>query len=114
MGLEKINVIKKARGITSAELSQKSGVPLGTLNKILNGETKNPSYEVVSALAHALECSVDMFDDRADSILNNISNEKTATVVRIFEALNSDFQDCALEQIKDLATLQQKQSSRAT
>ena len=108
MGLEKINILKKTKGITSAELSKNAGVPLGTLNKILNGETKNPSYEVVSALAQALECSVDMFDDRSDSIISSITNAKATEVIRIFETLKPDFQDCALEQIKNLAELQKK------
>ena len=34
MGLEKIAEYKKKLGMTSEELSEKSGVPLGTLNKI--------------------------------------------------------------------------------
>nr|DAW52367.1 MAG TPA: antitoxin [Caudoviricetes sp.] len=33
MGLEKISEYKKKLGMTTEELSEKSGVPLGTLNK---------------------------------------------------------------------------------
>ncbi len=39
MGLEKINECKKKLGMTTEELSEKSGVPIGTLNKILSGVT---------------------------------------------------------------------------
>jgi transcriptional regulator with XRE-family HTH domain len=63
MGLELVNKLKQERGMTSEDLAQLSGVPLGTLNKILNGQTRNPSLETVFALAHALGCSVDDFDD---------------------------------------------------
>lgn len=47
---------KKQAGITSQILSQKSGVPLGTINKILRGETKNPQIDTVAALCRVLEC----------------------------------------------------------
>jgi len=55
--------MKQERGLKTEELAQMSGVPIGTLNKILNGQTKNPSLETVFALAHALGCSADDFDD---------------------------------------------------
>ena len=63
MGLELVGKLKQEQGMTSEYLAQASGVPIGTLNKILNGQTKNPSLETVFALAHALGCSVDDFDD---------------------------------------------------
>src|SRR5665648_1073673 len=63
VGLELVGKLKQERGMTSEDLAQSSGVPLGTLNKILNGQTKNPSLETVFALAHALGYPVDDFDD---------------------------------------------------
>ena len=79
MGLELVNKLKQERGLKTEELAQLSGVPVGTLNKILNGQTKNPSLETVFALAHALECSVDDFDDldtaKSDSPIVGLSEE---------------------------------------
>jgi transcriptional regulator with XRE-family HTH domain len=66
VGLELINKLRKEQGLTSEELAVKAGVPIGTLNKILNGETKNPLYETVVALAHALGHLADDFDDDDD------------------------------------------------
>jgi transcriptional regulator with XRE-family HTH domain len=66
MGLELIGKLKHEQGLTSDELAIKAGVPLGTLNKILNGETKNPTFETVLALAHALGRLADDFDDDDD------------------------------------------------
>ena len=63
MGLEIINELRKQKGFTSEKLSKESGVPLGTLNKILNGTTKDPKLETLKALARVLECSLDDFDD---------------------------------------------------
>ncbi len=78
MGLEIINNLKKQKGFTSERLSNESGVPIGTLNKILNGQTKNPAYETVVALAKALNCSVDDFNDTSNK--ENIESQtKTLT-----------------------------------
>lgn len=63
MGLEKIAEYKKKLGITTEELSRRSGVPLGTLNKILSGATKDPKLETLKAIARVLGCSLDDFDD---------------------------------------------------
>ena len=66
MGLELINKLRQEQGMKSEELAAKAGVPIGTLNKILNGETKNPTFETVLALAHALGRLADDFDNDDD------------------------------------------------
>ena len=78
MGLEIINEIKKQRGMTTDELSEKSGVPLGTLNKILAGQTKDPKLQTVSALARVLGCTLDDFDD--DSVHVFYSHEERGII----------------------------------
>ena len=79
MGLNKINEIKKKLGMTTEELSQKSGVPIGTLNKILSGQTEDPKFFTLKAIARALGCTLDDFDDTV--LDNHISN----TLVEHFE-----------------------------
>lgn len=46
---------KKKMGWTTEELSFRSGVPVGTINKILNGETKSPRYDTMDALEAAFK-----------------------------------------------------------
>lgn len=69
MGLEKIAEYKKRLGLTTEELSEKSGVPLGTLNKILSGATKDPKLETLKSIAHVLGLSLDDFDDREKKVV---------------------------------------------
>jgi transcriptional regulator with XRE-family HTH domain len=64
MGLEKIAEYKKKLGLTTEELSKQSGVPLGTLNKILSGDTKDPKLGTLKAIAKVLGCTLDDFDDQ--------------------------------------------------
>ncbi|MDR1564994.1 MAG: helix-turn-helix domain-containing protein [Oscillospiraceae bacterium] len=48
---DKIHYLKNRDSITSEELSLKSGVPIGTINKILSGETKNPTGKTAAKIA---------------------------------------------------------------
>ncbi len=53
-GLEQIKLAKTDKGITNAELSKLSGVPFGTVNKILSGATKSIKAETLDKLYSAL------------------------------------------------------------
>ena len=55
----KLARLKAENGMTTEALSQRSGVPRGTINKILNGETRNPTISTLSALADALHCPLE-------------------------------------------------------
>jgi Uma2 family endonuclease len=46
---------KKIMKWTTEELSARSGVPIGTINKILSGETTSPRYDTMRALEQAFE-----------------------------------------------------------
>ena len=55
---EQIKLLKSEKGITNAELSTLSGVPLGTVNKILSGATKSIKAETLDKLYSALNSSI--------------------------------------------------------
>lgn len=63
MGIEYIKEVKKKKGLTNQELSKLSGIPVGTLNKILSGHTPDPQFETVKALCRALGISLAELDD---------------------------------------------------
>lgn len=52
--IEKMKLRKKEMGLTNQEISERSGVPVGTVNKIFSGATKSPQYSTVTALETAL------------------------------------------------------------
>jgi repressor LexA len=64
---EKLARLKSRRGLTTDALSLKSGVPKGTINKLLNGETRNPTIGTLKALAEALECPLEWLSDNGGS-----------------------------------------------
>lgn len=54
MNLEKMKQRKKDLHLTNQELAERSGVPLGTINKIFSGATKSPKYTTLLALETVL------------------------------------------------------------
>jgi len=56
--LEMIKKLKKEKGLTNESLSEKSGISLGTLNKLLCGATADPKLSTLMPLADALEVSL--------------------------------------------------------
>lgn len=93
MGLEKIAEYKKRLGLTTEELSKRSGVPIGTLNKILSGATRDPKLETLKAIARVLGLSLNDFDDE------EYSPTSVGTIAAHFEG--EDFTEEELKDIED-------------
>lgn len=63
MRYEIINEKKRLLGITNAQLSEMTGVTLSTLDKITSGANQNPKLGTLKAIAKAIGCTLDDFDD---------------------------------------------------
>jgi len=57
--VDKLKALKEQSGLTVAELSDLTGIPADTINKILSGQTKNPNFRAVCDLVFAMGGSVD-------------------------------------------------------
>ena len=57
--IERIKKIKSERKITNEQLSELTGIPLGTLSKILAGISDSPKLVNIVAIADALGCTLD-------------------------------------------------------
>ena len=57
--LRRIKEEKKKNQLTNKELSEQTGISLGTLNKILSGDSKDPQISAVIKIAIALNVSAD-------------------------------------------------------
>ena len=55
---KRVSLLKNQNHLTTETLARLSGVPKGTINKILNGETQNPTARTLSQLARALGCTL--------------------------------------------------------
>lgn len=54
---------KEKLKLSTEELSNLSGVPKGTLNKLLRGETEDPRLSTLKGLAKVFNCSLGEFDE---------------------------------------------------
>ena len=54
MNVEKLKQLKKDAGYTNQMISDESGVPLGTVQKIFSGETKAPRFKTLKAIEGVL------------------------------------------------------------
>ncbi len=57
--IDRIKQLKSERKITNDELSAMTGIPLGTLSKILAGFSDSPKLSNIVSICSALECSLD-------------------------------------------------------
>ena len=64
MTIEELKERKRQKGYTYAQMSELSGVPVGTIQKIFTGETTNPRYDTLQALERLFQ-KQDMACERA-------------------------------------------------
>lgn len=56
---ERLTEMKQDAGLSNRKLAELSGVPEGTVNKILSGNTTRPSFEDVEAIVRAMGRGID-------------------------------------------------------
>lgn len=90
------------KNIGNKELSERSGVPLRTVNNILLGITLSPSINVVMEIAKALECTIDDFVD--DSFAKEHAHYFTEAyrIDQLFFQLNEEGQERLISYAEDL------------
>ena len=58
--LEQLKALKEKRGLTHAEISELSDIPLTTVTRIFSGATPNPTFETIARITIALGGSLDV------------------------------------------------------
>ncbi len=69
--IDRIKTLKNQRKMTNEQLASRSGIPLGTLSKILAGMSDSPKLSNIVALCDALDCSVEYIVSGAPENTNN-------------------------------------------
>lgn len=57
--IDRIKQLKSKQKMTNEQLSERSGIPLGTLSKVLAGMSDSPKLSTLVAICNALDCSVE-------------------------------------------------------
>jgi len=65
VNLEYVRWLKEESGMTTQQIAEASAVPQGTISRILNGDTPNPTFSNVCDIIYAMGGSVDeMFGEQ--------------------------------------------------
>lgn len=96
--LSRIKSAKADVGFTNEDLSAKSGVAIGTVNKILSGDTKEPKLPALMSIASALGVSVDYLIYGRQSNLE----EGASYMVKLFSSLNEEGREKVISYATDL------------
>lgn len=83
-----VSKYRKEAGMTIDELVDASGVPKGTINKIISGDTKSPSLDTVVALARALGKKLDDFTDLSQIKKAPSVSDEAMRVAKAFDLLD--------------------------
>ena len=63
MWLDALRQMKAKTGLTTSEISLRSGIPEPTLEKLFSGATKDPKLPTMQKLVHFFGCTLDDLDD---------------------------------------------------
>lgn len=69
--LDRIKLMKNEKKMTNDQLSERTGIPLGTLSKILAGMSDSPKLSNIIAICNALDCSVEYIVSGTPENTNN-------------------------------------------
>ena len=70
---EYLKKLKNTQNLTNQDLADASGVPIGTINRIMAGQTDNPSFQTVADIVTALGGSM---DDLVEPVVSGKVEEK--------------------------------------
>ena len=87
---DRIKQLKAQKKITNEQLSTLTGIPLGTLSKILAGISDSPKLSNMVAICEALECSLDyIVYGRVENTNNYTLEPHEITAIETYRSLDS-------------------------
>ena len=88
--IDRIKRLKSQKKMTNEQLAVRSGIPLGTLSKILAGMSDSPKLSTIVSLCGALECSVEYIVSGAPENTNNYTlNAEEIRMMEDYRVLDS-------------------------
>lgn len=85
-----IKQLKEKRKLTNQQLSDLSGVPIGTVNRILSGQTDNPSFQAVCDMVMAMDGSLDELVGIKEEAAPNERKSASKEIIQLYEGIIAD------------------------
>lgn len=74
--IQKLNIRKKEKCLTNRKISEISGIPLVTVDKLFSGANTNPTVQILQKIATVLECTMDDLMDYEGSPMEDYYHNK--------------------------------------
>ena len=115
---ERLKALRKAKGLTQAQLAQKAGLSNGAVGNYESGKRNRISVESVCRLADALgvepeelglQRRFDLERRLQDSIHNHLQRKDSVNfdaLIKAFSSLNAKGQSVAIERLQELAEIE--------
>ncbi len=109
MWIEKLAELKKRSGKTTKQISEESGVPIGTLNKLFAGQTQDPKLETVRLVVHSLGYTLDdvLTEQKAPTPpigeAGVLTADELSRISAAMAKMNEEGRERAVELVEDLA-----------
>ena len=88
--LDRIKLMKNEKKMTNEQLAERTGIPLGTLSKILAGMSDSPKLSNIIAICNALDCSVEYIVSGTPENTNNYTlSASEIAMIEDFRSLDS-------------------------
>ena len=105
--IDRIKKKKSEKRLTNEQLAERSGIPLGTLSKLLAGMNESPKLSNIVAICNALDCSVEYIVTGAPDNTNNytLSAEEISFVeaYRRLDRWGRELMETVLAKVSDRA-----------
>lgn len=82
--------LKEKRKLTNQQLSDLSGVPIGTVNRILSGQTDNPSFQSVCDMVMAMDGSLDELVGIKEETAPTERKSASKEIIQLYEGIIAD------------------------
>ena len=85
-----LKLLKEKRKLTNQQLADVSGVPIGTVNRILSGQTDNPSFQAVCDMVMAMDGSLDELVGIKEEPAPNERKSASKEIIQLYEGIIAD------------------------
>ena len=85
-----LKLLKERRHLTNQQLSDLSGVPIGTVNRILSGQTDNPSFQAVCDMVMAMDGSLDELVGINEEASTAEKQAASKEIIQLYEGIIAD------------------------
>lgn len=83
---DKLNLYKEKKGLSNKKISDLTGLPISSVDKIFSGSNKNPTLDTLKKIADILNCAIDDFIDYDNEPLAGYyADRETAKIAKVIK-----------------------------